>query len=171
MASSLKRIGDLEINQDLAFQHWCWKAQRIGWTIMALLVLSALLGLFGRGPFSHTPVGDSSLPLSIKYERLGRYLSPLTLTLHVTPGASEDGKIRLWFSRDFLRGAQIQGITPKPDSAEISASGVIYIFRLAQPDQGGDVIVHFEAQVIGPLRGKVGLTESRSIAFTQWIYP
>jgi hypothetical protein len=171
MASSLKRIGDLEINQDLDFQRRCWKAQRIGWTMMALLALSALLGLFGGGPFSHTSTGDPSIPLSIKYERLGRYLSPLTLTVHVTSGASEDGKVRLWFSRDFLREVQIQGITPKPESAEISASGAIYIFRLAQPDQGGDVIVHFEAQAIGPLRGKVGHTESRSIAFTHWIYP
>jgi hypothetical protein len=171
MASSLKRIGDLEINQDLDFQRRCWKAQRIGWTIMALLVLSALLGLFGRGLFSHAVVRDPSIPLSMEYERLGRYLSSLTLTVHVTSGASEDGKVRLWFSRDFLREVQIQGITPKPDSAEISASGAIYIFRLAQPDQGGDVIVHFEAQAVGPLRGRFGLTESRSIAFTQWIYP
>jgi hypothetical protein len=31
--------------------------------------------------------------------------------------------------------------------------------------------VHFEAQTIGTLSGKVGFTESRAIAFTQWIYP
>jgi hypothetical protein len=138
---------------------------------MALLVLSALLGLFGRGLFSHTLIRDPSIPLSVEYERFGRYQSPLTLRLHVDPFPSEDGEMRLWFSRDFLRDVQIQSIAPPPDRAELSPSGAIYIFRLAQPDQGGDVIVHFEAQAIGALSGKVGLTESRSIAFTQWIYP
>ena len=171
MASGLKRIGDVEINQDLDFQRRCWTVQRIGWIVMALLVLSALLGLFGRGLFSHAVVRDPSIPLSVEYERFGRYQSPLTLSLHLNPGVSRDGKVGLWFSQDFLRDVQIQSIVPQPDRAELSQSGTIYLFGLAQPNQGGDVIVHFEAQAIGALSGKVGLTESRSIAFTQWIYP
>ena len=171
MASDLKRIGDLEINQDMAFQRRCWKVQRVGWTIMALLILGGLLGLFGRGPFSHTLVSDPSIPVSLEYERFGRYQSRLMLSLHLKPGASVDGKVRLWLSQDFLHQVQIQGITPKPDGAELSPSGTTYIFGLTDPKQGGDVIMHFEAQVIGSLSGKIGLTESRSIAFTQWIYP
>jgi hypothetical protein len=47
VASGLKRIGDVEINQDLDFQRRCWTVQRIGWIVMAVLVLSALLGVFG----------------------------------------------------------------------------------------------------------------------------
>ena len=171
MESDLKRIGDVEINQDLDFQRRCWKVQRIGWTIMTLLILGGLLGMFGRGPFSRTLASDPSIPLSLEYERFGRYQSPLTLSLHLNPGASEDGEVRLWFSRDFLRQVQIQGMTPNPDGAALSPNGTTFIFRLAQPTQDGDVIVHLEAQAIGLLSGKVGLTESRSIAFTQWIYP
>lgn len=171
MASDLKRIGDLEINQDMDFQCRCWKVQRVGWTIMAFLILGGLLGLFGRGPFSRTLISDPSIPVSLEYERFGRYQSRLMLTLHLNPGASEDGKVGLWFSQDFLHQVHIQGITPKPDRTEISPSGALYLFGLADPKQGGDVIVHFESQVIGTLSGKIGLTESRSIAFTQWIYP
>jgi hypothetical protein len=171
VASDLKRIGDLEINQDMDFQRRCWKVQRIGWTIMVLLILGGLFGLFGRGPFSRTLTSDPSIPLSLEYERFGRYQSRLTLSLHVSPGASEDGKVRLWFSQDFLSRVQIQGITPHPDGTELSSSGTTYIFTLAEPNQGGDVIVHGEAQAIGLLSGKVGLSESRSIPFTQWIYP
>ncbi|HTK86415.1 MAG TPA: hypothetical protein VL329_01725 [Nitrospiraceae bacterium] len=171
MASGLKRVGDLDINQDLDFQGRCWAVQRIGWIVMALLVLSALLGLFGRGLFSHTLISDPSIPLSVEYERFGRYQSPLSLRLHVDPFPSGDGKMRLWFSRDFLRDVQIQSIAPPPDRVELSPNGTIYLFGLAQPSQGGEVTVHFEAQTIGPLRGKVGLTDSPAIAFTQWIYP
>lgn len=171
MVSDLRRIGDLEINQDLDFQCRCWRVQRIGWTIIALLVLGGLLGVFGRGPFSHTLVSDPSIPVSLEYERFGRYQNRLTLSLHLNAGASEDGKVRLWFSQDFLRQVQIQNITPKPDGAELSPSGTTYIFALALPTDGGDVIVHLEPQAIGLLSGKVGLTESRSITFTQWIYP
>ena len=171
MASDLKRIGDLEINQDMDFQRRCWKVQRIGWTIMALLILGGLLGLFGRGPFSRTLISDPSIPLSLEYERFGRYQSRLTLNVHVNPGAFEAGKVRLWFSQDFLSRVQIQGITPHPDGTELSSSGMIYLFTLAEPNQGGDVILHGEPQAIGLLSGKVGLSESHSIPFTQWIYP
>jgi hypothetical protein len=171
VASGLKRIGDIDINQDLAFQRTCWTAQRIGWIAMALLVLSALLGLFGRGLFSHTLIRDPSIPLSVEYERFGRYQSPLTLRVHVNPGASAVGTVGLWFSQDFLRNVRIQSITPQPDRAELSPNGTVYIFGLAQRNQGGEAIVHFEPLIIGALSGKVGLTESHTIAFTQWIYP
>lgn len=171
MASDLKRIGDIEINQDPDFQRRCWRVQRIGWIVMALLALSALLGLFGRGPFSHALIRDPSIPLSVEYERFGRYQSPLTLSLHLNAGASGDREVRLWFSQDFLRDVHIQSITPQPDRADLSPSGTIYVFGIAQPNPGGDVTVHFEARTIGALSGKVGLVESRAIAFTQWIYP
>ena len=44
------RVGDLEIHQDLPFQRRSWTVQRVGWAIMALVVLAGLLGgLWLRG--------------------------------------------------------------------------------------------------------------------------
>ena len=46
-------LGDLEVGQDLDFQRREWAVQRVGWGAMALVILAALLGLFGSsGPLS-----------------------------------------------------------------------------------------------------------------------
>lgn len=34
---------------DLAFQRGDWRRERIGWALMTLLVVAAVLGLFGQG--------------------------------------------------------------------------------------------------------------------------
>jgi hypothetical protein len=93
------------------------------------------------------------------------------MTMHMKPTAAQDGRIRVWISGEFLRDVQIQQIEPFPDEAQLSPTGTVFIFGLAQPHRSGDVILHFEPQTIGRLSGAVGLTDSRSIAFTQWIYP
>jgi hypothetical protein len=45
--AELKRVSDLEVNEELEFQRRDWMAQRVGWTVMALVVVVALLGLLG----------------------------------------------------------------------------------------------------------------------------
>ncbi len=41
----VRRVGGLETNQDLDFQHCSRAVQRVGWVVMALVVLTTLLGL------------------------------------------------------------------------------------------------------------------------------
>jgi len=88
VASILKRIGDLDINQDLAFQRRSWSLQRIGWGLIALVLIAALLGLFGHGPLSEATTDDPSLPIRLAYERFGRFGSPLVLRIRVEPAAA-----------------------------------------------------------------------------------
>jgi hypothetical protein len=44
-----QRAGNLEINQDLRFQRRMWAVQRIGWAVMALIVLVGLVGVVRDG--------------------------------------------------------------------------------------------------------------------------
>jgi hypothetical protein len=41
------RTGDLQIDQDPDAQRHHWIAERVGWTVITLVILAALLGLFG----------------------------------------------------------------------------------------------------------------------------
>ena len=41
-----QRVGDPEIKQNLRFQRRMWALERIGWAVMALVVLVGLVGLF-----------------------------------------------------------------------------------------------------------------------------
>ena len=68
--------GALSLNQNLIFQKRFWRAQRIGWGVLTVALLAALLGVFGSGPLSHTTVSDASGRLTITYERFARLLAP-----------------------------------------------------------------------------------------------
>ena len=74
----IKKTDGLEITEDMSFQNLTWKIQRIGWVIMFILVLLALLGLFGDGLLADTTAGSSEAGLSIEYPRYERAFSPFT---------------------------------------------------------------------------------------------
>src|SRR5687767_14817323 len=107
----LRRVGDLQIDQDPAFQRRMWAAQRAGWLVMALVILGGLLGAFGgRGLLARSQVGTDGDPLWMEYRRLARHGAPDALTLHVGPGLAEprDSTLGVWFDSSYLRGLEIQ---------------------------------------------------------------
>jgi hypothetical protein len=55
---AVPRVGDLEVDQNLEFEKVFWRAQRIGWGVVALVVLAALLGVFGNGSLGWTATRD-----------------------------------------------------------------------------------------------------------------
>ena len=57
--TDLVRVGDLQIHQDLCQERREWKIQRVGWLLMALMLVAALAGLLGPGPLSSTIAEDS----------------------------------------------------------------------------------------------------------------
>ena len=69
--ADLKIVGELQIDEDMDFQHKEWIAERWGWRIMALVLLAGLLGLFGQGPLSDKTVQSGSLLVQYgRFERL-----------------------------------------------------------------------------------------------------
>ncbi|HEU4684777.1 MAG TPA: hypothetical protein VFS39_09785, partial [Nitrospira sp.] len=112
MASTLKRIGDLDIHQDLAFQRRSWRLQRVGWGVLAVIALAGLLGLFGQGPFSRTTAADPSLPFSVEYDRFARFRSPMILRILLNEEHPPRAMLDVWVSRAYLDHVQITGITP-----------------------------------------------------------
>jgi hypothetical protein len=169
--AGVQRVGTLEVAQDLEFQRRSWTVQRIGWVVMALVIVAALLGLFGPGPLSSATAGEQGGALWAEYRRFGRYASPSTLRIHLGTGAARDGEARVWLSREYLEGVRIQHITPEPDSVEAGLDRITYAFRVAEPGQPVAVTFHLELQQIGPTTGRVGLPDGPSLTFSQFVYP
>src|SRR3954451_15271805 len=99
-----RRVGDLEVNQYDDTHGRAWDLQRPAWGVMAAIVASALLGLFGDGPLSSVTVGEPDGPLRLEYDRFGRSQSETLLRVRLAPGAVREGRARLWVGRDLLRG-------------------------------------------------------------------
>jgi hypothetical protein len=165
-----RRVGDLEISQDLRFQRREWLFERVGWAVMLMLAVATLLGLFGRGWLSAAHVGDGA-SLRLDYERITRLYSSTELRLSLGTDAARGDTIRVWLDRDFIESVQVQSIVPRPDQVEIGADRLSYVF--ASETSGQPAIITFQVQPQHPWShaGRVGLPGGQAYRFSQFVFP
>jgi len=169
--SEPKRVGDLEISQDLAHERREWMIERVGWAAMALLLSAALVGLLGPGPLSGATAGDGGSTLWVEYNRFERYQAPAMLRVHLGPGAARDGKVRLWLSRRYVENVELRHVDPEPDRVEVMHDRLIYTFNVPDPHRPTAVTYHLEANAFWSMPVGIGLEGGEHVAFTQFVYP
>lgn len=166
--------GDLQIEQDMAFQRRDWRVQRIGWAVMVLVVAASTAGLLGSGPLSR---GRTEVPgvVSVDYQRFSRFQAPEELRVQVAPAATAAPEVRLAVDRRFLDGAEIRSILPRPDRVESAGGDVTFVFPLARPGEGLDVVFNLRSEHLGLARGRVGVVRAdgppATVEFRQVVYP
>jgi len=161
----------LEIDEDFEFQRRSWRAQRIGWMVMVLVALAALLGLFGTGLLSRATAGGAGSPARVEYERFAHYAAPATLRIHLSAGVAQGGQARVWIDRGWLDGVQVQQINPQPERAETAGDRVIYTFNVADSNHPGSVVFHVTMRRFGLIRGRFGTDYGDEVSFRQFVYP
>ena len=169
--ASTERVGTLKIGQDLEFQRRDWVVQRVGWVVMALMIVAALAGLLGPGPLSKASAGGADAPLRLEYNRFVRYLAPTALRVQLVPGQAENGQARVWIDRSYLDAVRIQSITPEPEKVESEPDRMIFTFSVAASERPVVAAFHFEPEQIGPLDARAGLDEQETVSFSQFVYP
>ena len=167
-----KRVGDLEIDQDLEFQERDWAAERIGWTAMLLVLLVALLGVFGAGPLSHTTAGEREGQFWLEYQRFAHYDAPtLPLVVHVDTNLAQEGQVQLWFERDYLQSFQVEGVLPEPKGVEIGIDRYIYVFEVGETGPPTQVTFILEPEQIGRVSGRIGIQDTPGLEISHFFYP
>jgi hypothetical protein len=171
--SKIQHKGDLEISENLDFQRRVWAFQRVGWVLMALVVLVALLGLLGPGLLSTSAKAENeNANLSIReYERFLRFFKPTDLRLQLDPGATTDGEAHVWLDRQYVEGFQVQRVTPEPESVEVGPDRLTYVFNVDELEGPTAVAFNLQPQKFGRLQGQVGLEGEEPVSFGQFVYP
>jgi hypothetical protein len=119
---------EVAVGEDLEFQRRWWRFEMIVWTLFVLVLLCALLGLFGRGWLARTQRSSPDGSLTIQYDRIQRTGSPSDLTLTIGPRAMHNGQIRLFLSRSTITRLGAQRISPQPEKSTLGDGGIIYTF-------------------------------------------
>ncbi|WP_051935415.1 hypothetical protein [Deinococcus sp. YIM 77859] len=168
-----QRVSDLDITQDLEFHRRELRAEKIGWLLMLLVVVAALLGVFGSGPLSKGQVRAAGGALSAEYPRFARYLAPAELRLTFDPAAVQEGALHVWLSREFLDEVQVEAITPEPDAQQLEGDRLTYTFGARNTGEPVEVVFQLRMADIGRLPGRVGLTNTTAeeLRFNTLIYP
>lgn len=156
----------------MPFQRRDWFVQRISWVLMALAIIAALLGLFGRGPLSDAVAGEEGGPLWVEYHRFARFGSPEHLRVHWGPNlADRDGTVRVWVSKQYLHAQQIEHVSPQPESVEVGEDRLVYVFKVEDPAKSGSATFSLTTAQRGRATAKLGLEGRQAVEFWQFIYP
>lgn len=163
-----------ELNPRVTRAHWV--VQRVFWAILALVLLSALLGAFGGGPLSNASSSASmtGVTLDLDYQRLTRSHSPQSLHLMVRAPQDSGESLTVVLPRKLSDRLRIEGIVPEPDSSFTGPEGTTYVWSVV--DWSGPIRVRLDYHSLESFLQRdeivvvVGDVEQQ-ISFTQWIFP
>lgn len=165
------RFGDLEIRQDLAYHRKLWRFQRIGWIAMALVVVAALLGVFGAKGMLNQAVATDEV-MQVEYERFPHVDTRTALRINVARTRPPDNRFELRLSNAYLRSIQIEEITPRPVFVRSAEGELVLVFETLEPKDGLLVTMPFIPKELGPLKARVRAgPQAAAIVFTQFVYP
>lgn len=166
----MKRVGDLELDQDLRFERAELRVQRFAWKLMLLAIVAAVLGAFGTGVLNQAVLhGDG---IRVRYARFERVDRAGRLEITLPSNAVQDGAVSLWLARSYASKFRITSITPAPESATSNGDRVTYTFR-ANRNAPATVVFHLRAGrgAFGIVEARVGAVSAGEVAFRQFIWP
>lgn len=168
---SAQRVGDLEVEQDLTFHRRFWTFQRIGWAVMALTIVAALLGLFGSGPLSNASSQSGDGALTVNYHRFGRFQSPSMIEVLLSPDAVQGNEAQIWIDSSYLNQVQVEDIMPEPDSMEAGSDRYVFTFAISSETAPAAITFHIRSEEPGPQSAQIGIVDGSSTHLRQLIFP
>lgn len=158
-------------DQDLKFQRAEWRAQRVGWVLLALFIIAAGLGVFGEGGFLAQASGRSADgTLTVEYKRLVRQQTATALDIQAYVRTEASSELRLWILRSYLDAVAITAITPEPDRVILDGPRTTFVFRVAPGSRAHALRFDLQVRRAGRLFGAVGLAGAGSIHFSQFAF-
>ena len=160
---------DLEVDQDLHFQSREWRAERIGWLIIASLLLAAAFGVFGGHPLAKVTVQTSDGRLSIQYDRYTRYQTNVEFLVTLVPDQDGSGLASLWFDPEYLDNLKVLAVSPMPVRGEAREGGRAFVFQTDGSRFTASLSVQFET--MGWVRGSVWTDQGKPLALSHLVWP
>ena len=164
------KVGDLEVPQDLRFQRRAWTFQRIGWGLMALVLLAGAAGVWGKGPLAQATAVSRDGSFSVDYARFARHQAPEAIRVVLTAGAAGQ-EARISVDTDYADGMQVEEVYPEPESVEAGPDDVTYTFALSEEGSAATIVFSVLYDDIGRNGGEITLEGHPPVKLSQFIYP
>lgn len=146
-------------------------AQRIGVIAVAVLLLAAVLGVFGGGgPLNDTVQSAPDGGFDLSYHRFLHRETSERLTVSVAGSAVTSDRVDLELAAGWLAQVQLSVVLPEPAAETSTVDGVRFQFA-ADPGTPLKVQFRFRADEVGVLDGWVRLVPGERVPLTQFVYP
>ncbi|MFL5084929.1 MAG: hypothetical protein ACJ8FP_08930 [Xanthobacteraceae bacterium] len=148
------------IQEDMQFQRRTWLAERIGWIVMAALLVAGLAGIFFHGPLSRTIAKNADESVAIDYERFAHKTALTHFVIRTSAPLPDHVLVRLGPS--FANMHDIDSIEPRPVRSSGGSYGLEFLFArssagdlgvyvAARPKRFGLMSLHVEVEGRGAL--------------------
>lgn len=164
------KVGSIQVNQDLAFQTKQWTIQRMGWGAMALVVLAAVVGVFGNGPLANATARSSDGAYQVEYARFARHRAPTSIRVILQQGAVGN-EARIAIERGYADGMQVEQVYPEPESVDVGANEVVYTFKPAADGTAATVLFSALYEDVGRNGGTIAVEGHPPVRLSQFVYP
>ncbi len=152
----------LELEDDISLHKKGWIAQYIGWALFSIMLLLALLGLFGNGPFSY--VTKSVGTGTAKYERFLRFESESEVIFRLNDAADTTYLIIPQTYFDYI---DVLRISPLPLKSEARGGYFVYSFVT---NGGVNIYITVMAKKAGYYNGNI-MAGNKTFPISHLIYP
>src|SRR5262245_44589199 len=156
------------IPEDMQFQQRSWIAERVGWAVMALFLVAALLGVFYSGVSSDTRAATADGAVVVDYQRFVHRTARSHFTIRVAAPLADNVMVGL--SPSFGGSYDIEALIPHPLDNSAGAAGLEFTFARSA---AGDLAIELGARArrFGILQLEVAVQGRGSVSITQVIYP
>lgn len=167
-----EQVRGLQVDEDIGYHRRSWRTQRIGWVIMALIVVATLLGLLGGdGPLNQPVAGQRGGELWVEYDRFMRSLGPTELRIHLDQLRPDERTVRLLFDGHYLQAIHVERIEPEPRQQWASPEGVVYEFDVADTEPAIEIRYDIEPEHIGLLHTPIVKLDGPTVMMKSFVYP
>lgn len=169
MTEPLQNPKDCPIDEDLRFQRGAWLVERMGWSVMAVIVLAAFAGMFG-GPTTSQEVRDGSGRLRIDYQHFQRHLDPSVVRLTVdTQGQSI---FELTIDKSLTQEFEIRSVIPQPIETQAHDGGLLMKFAASSENNApAEIVIMGIPNTPGRFKGGIALLGESPAALDIFVYP
>ena len=171
-ASTLRQLpagGALQIDSEDSFTRREFAAESIGWVLLSLVLVAALLGALGGGPVSSAQEVSPSGRITLDYQRITHQDADDHVVVGIARRGSETGMETIHLGGQWLQQLDLRQITPEasettgtPDGLELTIGA-----RGAGPVR---VVLAFRTRAVGLTRGLLRV-DGEEIPFTQLVLP
>jgi hypothetical protein len=171
MSRDIHATAQLQSPENVRIANREWKAERIGWTVLALIVMAGLCGALGPGLLSRRTVQSAEGRLHVEHYAIVHHDAPAELLIQADRGETA-GAVRLWFSRSLTDTTTLISATPQPASMEFQADGLTYTFTAAtRSPPAVQIVYRFKPMEFGRLQYEIRMDPAAAVQIQQFVLP
>lgn len=162
----MKKIGSLELDDDMRHHQLFWRLKRIGWILMALLVFTAFAGYTGGGWSSEREIINEGIAFT--YQKIARRSA--LAKMYIKSDVSGKDTLAISFDNNYMRDIMIESINPEPIETITAGATMTFKFLTNRNESEAEVTFFVRPDKHGNMSFNV-TSNGTKVSVKQLIFP